>query len=214
MTFISKTGIYPNNQIKAEHITRIIDGISGVTPNTQISVSGSISSSYFVGDGRYLTNITSSISNITGSDTYIPIFQGLNTLITSSMYENNDGIYMATFGNSFSWKKLLPSVGGWYRGQSSIEVTLGNPQSSQQTGFDFKGIGSLGYVSSEHTLMLGIKNISSIDISGSYVTINKILVIPPTSSLPINAPTGSILTSGSGANCKPYFYNGTWNALF
>lgn len=33
MTFISKTGIAPNNQIKAEHLTRIIDALSGVSPN-------------------------------------------------------------------------------------------------------------------------------------------------------------------------------------
>lgn len=214
MTFISKTGITPNSQIKAEHLTRIIDGISGVVPNTQISVSGSITSSFFIGDGRYLTNITSSIANITGSDTYFPKFSGSNTLVTSSIYENPLGVYMSIPGNYFLWNKNLPHAGGWFRNQSSIEVILGNPPTGQYTGFDFKGTGSLGYISSEHTLMLGIKNSSSIDISGSYITMNKIMVIPPTGSLPSSAPTGSILTSGSDANCKPYFYNGTWNALF
>ena len=49
------------------------------------------------------------------------------------------------------------------------------------------------------------------------VTIANILTLPTYSGvLPTgaNAVTGSVAASGSGANCKLYFYNGTWNALF
>jgi len=49
------------------------------------------------------------------------------------------------------------------------------------------------------------------------VTIANLLTLPTYSGvLPTgaNAVTGSIAASGSGANCKVYFYNGTWNALF
>jgi hypothetical protein len=51
-------------------------------------------------------------------------------------------------------------------------------------------------------------------VSSSYVTINTLLTLPTMSSLPVAPPTGTIASSGSGANCKIYFFNGTWNALF
>ena len=48
----------------------------------------------------------------------------------------------------------------------------------------------------------------------SLTTINNVLALPPISSLPTVAPTGSIATSGSGVNCKPYFWNGsTWTSM-
>jgi hypothetical protein len=56
----------------------------------------------------------------------------------------------------------------------------------------------------------------SLTVTGS-VTINNILTLPTYSgALPTgaNVVTGSIASSGSGANCKLYFFNGTWNALF
>jgi hypothetical protein len=55
----------------------------------------------------------------------------------------------------------------------------------------------------------------SLNTTGS-VTINNILTIVPTGSLPTTGiASGSFMTSGSGVNLKPYFYNGsTWTALF
>jgi hypothetical protein len=55
---------------------------------------------------------------------------------------------------------------------------------------------------------------STFQVTGS-INIRNILVLEPTSSLPTGQPTGSFIVSGSGANCKPYFYNGaTWTPLF
>lgn len=42
MSKISKSGIAPQQQIKSEHLIRIIDSLSGEIPNTEIEVSGSI----------------------------------------------------------------------------------------------------------------------------------------------------------------------------
>jgi len=51
-------------------------------------------------------------------------------------------------------------------------------------------------------------------ITGS-LTINNILTLPTYSgALPSGQPTGSLAVSGSGVDCKIYFFNGTWNALF
>lgn len=50
-------------------------------------------------------------------------------------------------------------------------------------------------------------------LSGS-VTITDVLTLPPVNPLPSGRPIGSLAVSGSGANCKIYFFNGSWNALF
>jgi hypothetical protein len=50
-------------------------------------------------------------------------------------------------------------------------------------------------------------------ITGS-VSITSVLTLTPNDPLPTSQPTGSISVSGSGADCKPYFYNGTtWTSL-
>jgi hypothetical protein len=51
-------------------------------------------------------------------------------------------------------------------------------------------------------------------VTGS-VQISQVLVLPPQSPLPSGVPTGSLAVSGSGVDCKPYFWNGsTWTPLF
>jgi len=62
-------------------------------------------------------------------------------------------------------------------------------------------------------------NATGLDISGSLLvsgsnTITDVLTLPPVNPLPSGRPTGSLAVSGSGANCKIYFFNGSWNALF
>jgi hypothetical protein len=68
MAKISKSGIAPLQQIKSEHLIRIIDALSGEAPDTQIEVSGSISSS-FIGDGSLLINLPTS----SGYINFVPI---------------------------------------------------------------------------------------------------------------------------------------------
>lgn len=54
----------------------------------------------------------------------------------------------------------------------------------------------------------------ALDVSGS-VQISQVLVLPSQNPLPVGQPTGSFAVSGSGVDCKPYFWNGsTWTALF
>ena len=52
-----------------------------------------------------------------------------------------------------------------------------------------------------------------IQVTGS-VSITSVLTLTPNNPLPSGQPTGSIAVSGSGADCKPYFYNGTdWTSM-
>lgn len=55
----------------------------------------------------------------------------------------------------------------------------------------------------------------SLDVSGS-IGLSDVLVLATRDPLPtLNVPTGSIMSSGSNADNKPYYWNGaTWTALF
>jgi hypothetical protein len=61
--------------------------------------------------------------------------------------------------------------------------------------------------------------VNSKQLSGSYgltgsLHINSVLNLTPTHPLPSGLLTGSIVVSGSGINCKPYFWNGsTWASM-
>ena len=53
----------------------------------------------------------------------------------------------------------------------------------------------------------------SLFVTGS-IQISNVLTLPQQNPLPIGAPTGSIAVSGSGVDCKPYFWNGnSWTSL-
>jgi hypothetical protein len=52
-----------------------------------------------------------------------------------------------------------------------------------------------------------------IQVTGS-VSITSVLTLTPNDPLPSAQPTGSIAVSGSGVDCKPYFWNGaTWTSM-
>jgi hypothetical protein len=54
---------------------------------------------------------------------------------------------------------------------------------------------------------------NGLTVTGS-VNITNVLTLPLQHPLPSSPLTGSLAVSGSGIDCKIYFYNGTWNALF
>jgi hypothetical protein len=54
---------------------------------------------------------------------------------------------------------------------------------------------------------------TSIVVTGS-VEITNVLTLPAQDPLPSGVATGSIAVSGSGVDCKPYFWNGsTWTSM-
>jgi len=69
------------------------------------------------------------------------------------------------------------------------------------------------FISGSGNVGIGINTPESqLHISGA----NAIMTLSPIDPLPTtNVPSASFATSGSGANLKPYFWNGsTWTALF
>jgi len=102
MAKISKVGIAPQQQIKSEHILRIIESLSGEIPNIDIEVSGSVSASYFIGDGSQLYNLPELSGSVTYTNlTPVPstvngIQQG-STFLNKTMTEMWDELLYPTF---------------------------------------------------------------------------------------------------------------------
>jgi hypothetical protein len=62
--------------------------------------------------------------------------------------------------------------------------------------------------------MKGANTFTGNQIVTGSVSITSVLTLAPNDPLPSAQPTGSISVSGSGADCKPYFWNGTtWTSL-
>jgi hypothetical protein len=104
---------------------------------------------------------------------------------------------------------------------AQIRATVQNTPSTGDSGGGnlrfYTSAGGAGGVPQERMFISasGLVNMNTGLVVTGSVTINTILTLVPTSSLPTGQPTGSFIVSGSGAACKPYFYNGTtWTALF
>jgi hypothetical protein len=82
MAKISKSGIGPQQQIKSEHITRIIDALSGNIPDTEIDINGSIKSNMIILEPNILLPETASIGSlitfVTGSSISLLLYDGNN----------------------------------------------------------------------------------------------------------------------------------------
>jgi hypothetical protein len=116
----------------------------------------------------------------------------------SSIGSNN--IIIGTNITLAAQQKDSINLGGIIFATGSYSTTSGNPFSGSVSGAKV----GIGTSTPSYTL----------DVSGS-TRINDILILEPRTTTPTGQPTGSFIVSGSGANCKPYFYNGTtWTPLF
>jgi hypothetical protein len=191
MATISTSGIAIQQIIRSEHLLRIISALNGEVPN-DIIIAGTLSN----GDE----------SQASGRFTHA---EGVGTL-ASGDNSHAEGSNTKTIGDSSHAEGYYTIAAGPYQhvqGQYNIS-------SSVQSAFII-GNGTAEDKRSNLVFASGseFQIIGSLSISGS-VNINNILTLIPTNSLPILPPTGSIVVSGSGANCKPYFYNGTtWASL-
>ena len=125
MATISKTGIAPQQQIKSEHLLRIIEALSGESPNIDIIVSNNISASYFIGDGSQLTNLPISGSTpdlnqvlLAGNSSSTNIIIGIDTF--NGLEIGSNQIIMNYSGSNLSQQMIL----------GPFDIVLGNGSSS------------------------------------------------------------------------------------
>jgi hypothetical protein len=131
MATISKSGIGDGNLINAEHITRIIDALSG-TGSADIIVTGSFTGS-FVGNGSGLTGIVSSTAT---SASYAATASFLTGTISSASFASTASFSStslvattASFSSTASYVNILNqnvTISGSTSISGSVTQTAGN----------------------------------------------------------------------------------------
>jgi hypothetical protein len=126
-------------------------------------------------------------ASASGSNNYIAMFSGSTYLVTSSLNQSNN--YITITGLSLEIVKENPTIlFSDYPNSSFINIQSNNNSLNiinNSTGYTAMSISTTG-----------------------------VLTLPVQNPLPSGIPTGSLAVSGSGAACKIYFFNGSWNALF
>ena len=213
MAIINKTGITNGGTIQAEHVTRVIDALSGVSTDT-IVATGSFSGS-FKGNGSQLSGISATFpftgsAQITGSlgitgslttyGTDINLYPGQGGIVGKLRFMEDANLYTASI----------------YQTSDDGYLILGNDQTYSATG---KGIFINPLASNSSIVSIGgdpsaiWTSNATLAVSGSVKCLN-VLTIQPMHPLPNNAATGSFAVSASTPPI-PYFWNGSnWNALY
>jgi cytoskeletal protein CcmA (bactofilin family) len=106
---------------------------------------------------------------------------------------------------------------GGVQGKIQARVDSGSGVVASYLEFYTAGNGGFPFDSSDVDMRISsgsrITLFRNTTITGS-VSITSVLTLAPNNPLPSAQPTGSIAVSGSGADCKPYFWNGTtWTSL-
>jgi hypothetical protein len=124
--------------------------------------------------------------------------------LASGSFSHAEG-YFTTASAPWSHAEGLGTIAnGWYQ---HVQGAYNVPSSEQ--GAFIVGNGVDDTVRSNLIVASG----ELVQVTGS-VSITNVLTLTPNDPLPTSQPTGSISVSGSGVDCKPYFYNGTdWTSL-
>jgi hypothetical protein len=220
MAVISTSGISALQVIKSEHLLRIINALNGVTSN-DIIISGQLSNGTGVAaEGRY-AHAEGEKTTAGGDSSHA---EGIGT-VTIGLYSHAEGSGTTTTGDgSHTEGYNTQTLGDYSHAEGYFTTAAGNYQHVQGQ-YNRTSSAASAFIIGNGTSNTNRSNLifasgSQFQVTGSLLvtgstTLNNILTLVPTSSLPTGQPTGSIIVSGSGASCKPYFYNGTtWTVFF
>lgn len=147
-------------------------------------------------------NVTSSYSTLIGFRAGINSSNdrsiGSNNIIIGSNItlekDRKDSINLG--GIIFGTGSYFSEFSNPYSGSANGKIGINQP--NPQSSFDVSGSGRFT---------------NGLTVTGS-IEISNILTIRPQNPLPSGIPTGSIAVSGSGVDCKPYFWNGSsWTSM-
>ena len=218
MAIINKTGISNGGTIQAEHVTRVIDALSGVSTDTVVAT-GSFTGS-FKGDGSQLSGVAAGFP-FTGSAQ----ITGSLVVKESEIIEiiNSDSRTLAKSGGSITvdWENLqLHSNSASIDWQNRVLYDNYESESVNWTSrelYNSSGQTVLDWESKTFNGTASFATSASRAVSSSFSTTSSLarnLTLIPIDPLPSGAATGSFAVSASTPP-KPYFWDGSnWNALY
>jgi len=194
------------------------------------NASQNVGASYSTFIGAYAGwSLSTGFNNTADFSVYVGRSAGSRPQVAGGMHNN-----VAVGSSAMERAYLSSSVAlGYYAGRSSSDgqerrgslVTLLGPYTNVSQSVNIinaTAIGANVEVEQSNTVILGnnadvgigtATPTAKLEVSGSVV-ISDILTLEPTHPAPTSAPSGSIISSGSGAELKPYFWNGsTWTSM-
>lgn len=185
-------------------ITGSLNGTSSYALTASYALAGGviINTGSFATTGSNQFNGSQGITgSITIADNDLLLFMNQNFIIFENLNSPNDIGVITRLGSTYTeggntQAFLFPTnpTGGYKT------ITLPNDT----------GTVALTY----NTATTGSNTFSGNQIITGSVNITSVLTLTPNDPLPSGQPTGSIAVSGSGVDCKPYFWNGsTWTSM-
>lgn len=204
------------NVITALRVGAFINGGQFTTQSafTNLSHGILINNDTFTGtvNSMYGIRILDQISHFVSSNVSSSVVNNYYGIRLQSSIGTTAGGPTATIGNYFGIRLSPPTIGA----TGTISNFWGIYADDSRMSHYYAGNFSIGTTTtgSYKLHVIGNTGISgSLDVTGS-VQISNVLTLPPQDPLPSSVATGSIAVSGSGIDCKPYFWNGSsWTSM-
>ena len=191
-------------------------GIGTTSPSAKLHISSSgTTNDLLVGTNKLFVSSSGNVGIGTSSPSaklhVVDISSSMNFLDLSGnsvLYTTNS----STSGTSLvgSANDIGVGVGVYSYGTTSSTTIFGIPASGSGFIGSFSNLNNIFIgTNQKFPVIVGSNNMDVLKVEEGIVTIKDILSLNVRTTNPTTPPTGSIIVSGSGANVKPYFFNGT-----
>jgi hypothetical protein len=140
MAIINKTGITTGGTIEAEHITRAIDALSGVSADSIVATGSLLGTASFALTASYAmnaaggANTTASAINATDTTTgpgpYYPVFVSAGGAASAARIDTSTLTYNATANKLTVTSSFADSASNAMTASVAIRIPVGSPSSS------------------------------------------------------------------------------------
>lgn len=198
--------------------------ISSSFSSTAASVRTAQTASYVLNAVSASFVVSSSFSRNSQTASYVLNAVSASFVASSSFSRNSQTASFALNATSASFASTVGFASNSQTASYALTASFALNSAGGGSTFPFTGsakitgslevTGSFSISGSGYTVLGDTQISGSVDVTGSF-TLRSALTLATVGVLPSGQPTGSIMSSGSGANNKPYYWNGAnWTPLF